>query len=217
MPEKMKFAMNYSTGKDCTLALHRMITAGHEPVALIVAVHEFFGMSFIHGARRSLLKKYEKALGIPMIFMESRSKYDHEAALIAAKKAKEMGAEVICNGNIAYEHANDHMEKIAEETGLRSFSPLWNGKREELLSELFAGGYKCLIKCVKSEFDMKDILGKPLDKEIIERFRAKGADICGENGCYHTMVTDGRIFKEPVSVEPGKIITSKGYDLIDLN
>ena len=32
----MKFVMSYSCGKDSTLALHKMISSGHEPVALIV-------------------------------------------------------------------------------------------------------------------------------------------------------------------------------------
>lgn len=30
----MKFVMSYSCGKDSTLALHRLIKAGHRPVAL---------------------------------------------------------------------------------------------------------------------------------------------------------------------------------------
>ena len=32
----MKFVMFYSCGKDSTLALHKMIEAGNEPIALIV-------------------------------------------------------------------------------------------------------------------------------------------------------------------------------------
>ena len=46
----MKFVMSYSCGKDSTLALHKMISLGHEPVALIVMFNEEAGRSFFHGA-----------------------------------------------------------------------------------------------------------------------------------------------------------------------
>ena len=32
----MQFVMSYSCGKDSTLALHKMVEAGHTPVALLV-------------------------------------------------------------------------------------------------------------------------------------------------------------------------------------
>lgn len=34
----MKFAMSYSCGKDSTLAFHKMLEQGHEPVCLVVLV-----------------------------------------------------------------------------------------------------------------------------------------------------------------------------------
>jgi len=35
-------------------------------------------------------------------------------------------------------------------------------------------------------------------KDLAEEIAETGADICGENGEYHTFVSDGPIFKTPV-------------------
>ena len=42
----MKFAVAYSCGKDSTLALHKMIEQGHEPVRLIVMINETMDRSY---------------------------------------------------------------------------------------------------------------------------------------------------------------------------
>ena len=40
----MKFVLSYSCGKDSTLALHKMLEQGHEPVGLLVMVADFLGI-----------------------------------------------------------------------------------------------------------------------------------------------------------------------------
>ncbi len=37
-----------------------------------------------------------------------------------------------------------------------------------------------------------------LDDDVIARLEAAGADACGEEGEYHTMVTQARLFSRPV-------------------
>ena len=61
----MKFAMSYSCGKDSTLALHKMIEQGHEPVCLVVMVNEAASRSYFHGADGKMLEHYAKALALP--------------------------------------------------------------------------------------------------------------------------------------------------------
>ena len=55
----MKFVMSYSCGKDSTLALHRLIKAGHEPAGLLVMVNRDIKRSWFHGADDMLLEKFQ--------------------------------------------------------------------------------------------------------------------------------------------------------------
>ena len=63
----MKFAVSYSCGKDSTLALHKMLEQGHEPVCLVVMVKEDEDRSYFHGADRAMLEQYAKSLAIPAV------------------------------------------------------------------------------------------------------------------------------------------------------
>ena len=58
----MKFVMSYSCGKDSTLALHKMIEMGGEPVGLIVMVNKDVERSFFHGADYKMLESYSECL-----------------------------------------------------------------------------------------------------------------------------------------------------------
>ena len=53
----MKFVISYSCGKDSTLALHKTIAAGHEPVGLIVMYNEGADRSWFHGVDPRLLDR----------------------------------------------------------------------------------------------------------------------------------------------------------------
>ena len=50
----MKFVLSYSCGKDSTLALHKMLEEGHEPVGLLVMVNQEAGRSWCHGVDTEL-------------------------------------------------------------------------------------------------------------------------------------------------------------------
>ncbi len=60
------FVMSYSCGKDSTLALHKMLAAGHTPLALLVMFNPEAGRSYFHGADHALLARYAEALQIPL-------------------------------------------------------------------------------------------------------------------------------------------------------
>ena len=63
----MKFAMLYSCGKDSALAFHRMVTAGHVPVCLIITYNSAANRSWFHGITTDLLEAVENSMGIPVI------------------------------------------------------------------------------------------------------------------------------------------------------
>ena len=51
------FVMSYSCGKDSTLALHKMLAAGHTPLALLVMFNQDQERSWFHGVDRPLLEQ----------------------------------------------------------------------------------------------------------------------------------------------------------------
>lgn len=46
--------------------------------------------------------------------------------------------------------------------------------------------------------------------------KAAGVDICGENGEYHTLATDGPVFYKPLSFQVGDVLEFGDYAVIDV-
>lgn len=206
--------MSYSCGKDSTLALHKMMQQKKEPIALIVMVNEEVNRSYFHGADIQMLKRYEKALGIPMIQAPSRGTDYHTSMEAALKKAKKMGAEFACFGDIDIEENRTWSETRCRNTGLEPVFPLWQKNRTENVYDLIRSGYQCLIKSINNKLLPKNLLGKILDEQVIQEFSKYGIDVCGENGEYHTLVIDGPLFRHPISCKTGRILDFGDYSAI---
>lgn len=212
----MKFAVSYSCGKDSTLAFHKMTEEGHTPVCLIVMVNEEAGRSYFHGADKHMLEQYAEALDLPMIQCPANGKNYHLAFEAGLNKAKAMGAETVCFGDIDIEQNRQWEEDRCSAVGLAPVFPLWQRGREENVRELVALGYRCLIKSINRTVLPMELLGKILDDDSISAMQCAGIDICGENGEYHTLVIDGPIFKKPLCFQVGGTLEMGDYAVVDI-
>lgn len=213
----MKFVMSYSCGKDSTLALHKMVEAGHIPVCLLVMVKESEDRSYFHGADRDMLRRYETALGLPMILCPSDGADYHTALEAGLRQARAMGAEGAAFGDIDLEANRAWEEERCAHTGLVPFFPLWQAGREANVEELLRLGYRCLIKSVNTTLLPEELLGRLLDREVVEIMKTAGIDVCGENGEYHTLVVDGPIFRQPLQFSTGEILRFGDYSAVDVS
>ena len=201
----MKFVMSFSCGKDSIYALDRMLSEGHTPVALIVACNKNSGRSFFHGADEALLDAYADALGIPCIKTYADGEDYSEKFEEGLKKAKEMGAEAACFGDICLLSSKKWNAGRATAAGLEAVLPLWKKDNVQHVKDVIDAGYKCLIKIVDTDALSEEFLGKYLDEQVMKALEENEVDVCGENGEYHTIVTDGPIFKHPLDIQIGSI------------
>ncbi len=212
----MKFVLSYSFGKDSTLALHRMLQQNHTPVALIVMVNEDMERSFFHGVDYKLMNEISDCLGIPLLFGRSKGG-DYDIIMEnTLKKAKEMGAEIAVFGDIDISDHKKWCDERCINAEINSEFPLWHNERADILNELIENGYKCILKTINNEKLNKNLLGKTIDKNVIEEFEKAGIDICGENGEYHTIVLDGPIFRYPPSVDMGETLDFGVTSVVDI-
>ncbi|MGI6174867.1 MAG: ATP-binding protein [Christensenellales bacterium] len=204
----MKFAISYSFGKDSALALYRMVQAGHQPVALLTTVNPMQNRSWIHGIQLELMQAAAQSLGLPLILAAcSPDSYDRglEDGLF---RAKTLGAEACVFGDIDIEGHADYDRARCKAAGLCCELPLWQENREALLTECLASGFRPMIKTIQSDILPEAYLGQTLTLQLARQIERAGADICGENGEYHTFVYDGPTFGYPLPV--------KKHDVVDL-
>ena len=88
--------------------------------------------------------------------------------------------------------------------------------RESLTHEFIDLGFEAIIKVVNTEFLSKDLLGQRLTKELVTQIKESGADPCGENGEYHTIVVDGLIFDKKVEIKHKEISEYEQYRILNI-
>lgn len=207
----MNAFINWSGGKDCTLALHHVLEQKRLRVQyLFTTISREHQRVSMHGVRKELITRQAQALGIRSrkLYLPEQldmPAYDehmrHEMLLM-----KERGiSEAVC-GDIFLEDLRRYREEKLSAVGINTHFPLWKRDTKELLREFIGLGYKAVVVCVNKQYLNDSFLGRTLDEQFLSDLPA-GVDPCGENGEFHTFVYDGPIFSQPVFIKQGEQVT----------
>jgi len=210
----ISFASSWSGGKDACLATYRMIQAGNKPQFLLTMMEADGEYSRAHALPRQLLQTQADALGIPLIAQAADNYKD--SYIEALNSLNEKGVNNAIFGDIDLQAHKDWQEEIAEIVGFTMHFPLWEESHEKLVYEFIDAGFITTIIAVQQGVLEQAFLGRTLDRKTLIELEAKGIDICGEGGEFHTFVTDGPIFSKAVSIEPKGILSQNGYDYLKL-
>ena len=182
------------------LAMDRMVRMGHTPVALLSMYDPSAQRTWTHGMDDALLDAIAEAMGLPLIRGKTEGKDYAEVMEAGLREARELGAEACVFGDIDIEaHRCGDLDRCTA-AGLEPFLPLWGCGREAAVREVLGRGYRCMIKCVRRGVLPPTLLGQALSPALLEEIGRLGADLCGENGEYHTLVVDGPVFQHPVGI-----------------
>jgi len=217
MEINMKFIASYSGGKESALSLYKAIREGHEPIALITTVNTDEGRSYSHGLSEDVLGAVSKSLGIPLWMVKTSGKEYADNFEEALLKGREQGAEACVFGDIDIEGHLEWCSQRCENVGIKPSFPLWGRPRKDVVFEMIDSGFVANISTINTKFLSKDFLGKRLTKEVAKQIADTGADICGENGEYHTFVSDGPIFKHPIAFSFGDVATNGDYAMLPVH
>jgi len=143
---------------------------------------------------------------------------EYESVFVAAlRELAAGGVEAGVFGDIDIDAHREWEEKVCEQAGLEAHLPLWKAAREELLEEFVGLGFEAMIIATNAEKMGKEYLGKRLDRALIEQLTSIAIDPCGEAGEYHTVVTDGPVFREGLRIRKGKAFLRSGYWFLDID
>jgi uncharacterized protein (TIGR00290 family) len=203
--------VSWSGGKDAYLALQRAVRRGAEPAAIVCMLHEDGLVSRGHGLPLALLEEQAAVLGVPLV-TRATTWEEYEATFVSLlHELRRQGVKAGVFGDIDLQAHRDWVENVCEVSGLGSHLPLWQEPRRALLGEFLAGGGRATIVAVDSSKLGAEFLGLELDDDVISRLEAAGADACGEEGEYHTMVTHAPLFSHPVTLAWDGIAERDGH------
>jgi uncharacterized protein (TIGR00290 family) len=212
--------MSWSSGKDSALALHEIRTVGEvEVVGLLTTVNAAAGRVAMHGVRRELLEAQATALGLRLRMVElpwpCPNPVYEQLMSAAIDAARQQDVSRIIFGDLFLADIRSYREASLAGSGMTPVFPLWHRPTPELARQILTSGIRAVITCVDPAQAPKAIAGRWYDETLL-RMLPEGADPCGENGEFHTFVTDGPGFARPLDVTIGQTAERDGFVFTDV-
>jgi len=204
----MKVASLFSGGKDSTYSIYKAKQEGHQIRCLITILPLSEESMLLHFPNIKLTKLQSKSMGIPQIYIESRSnETETEVNLIEkilAKAKSEHDLEGLVHGGILSEFQKNIFDRVCSKLNLKLISPLWQKEQIEYMKNLIESNFHFIITSVSADGLDEKWLGKEITIQDLEKLvqlsKKYGFNINFEGGEAETIVIDCPLFSHPIMI-----------------
>jgi uncharacterized protein (TIGR00290 family) len=211
----MKILLSWSSGKDSAWALHVLNQQHPGAVAgLLTTVNEAVDRVAMHAVRREVLEAQAAAAGLPLIVVPiphpcSNDEYESRMRL-AVSSAVAAGFTHAAFGDLFLEDVRKYREDRLAGSGLTPLFPVWGIPTTALANDMIAGGLRARLACVDTRVLDASFVGREFDGRLLADL-PPGIDPCGEKGEFHSCVYAGPMFRAPLRLEPGEIVSREPF------
>jgi uncharacterized protein (TIGR00290 family) len=215
-----KAILCWSSGKDSAWTLHMLRQRQEvEVVGLLTTINEVHNRVTMHAVRVALLQTQAEAVGLPLWTVSipspcSNQQYER-AMRTAIKRALASGVSVMAFGDLFLEEVRRYRETQLVGTGLAPLFPIWGLSTTLLAREMISAGLRARVTCVDPNQIAASFAGREFDDALLADLPSS-ADPCGERGEFHTFTYAGPMFRHPVPIQTGEIVTRDGFVFADL-
>ncbi|MFB6116764.1 MAG: diphthine--ammonia ligase [Candidatus Nanosalina sp.] len=194
-PNKKLVALT-SGGKDSNAALFRMWRRNNE-ISCLLTLRSENRDSYMFDSKKSEkdLDWQAEKLGMPLLKQETEGEKEEELEDLrkGLEKAREkFDVEGVVAGAIESTYQRDRVDRVADEVGLKVFTPLWQFQRQQYMHWLVREGFEVEITDVAARGLDESWIGRVLDEENIEELLDLAKEYrfhpAGEGGEYETKV-----------------------------
>ena len=210
----------WSSGKDSAYALHlARQDDGIEVVGLLTTVTDAYDRVAMHGVREALLDAQAEAVGLPLVKVRIPSPCPNEvyerAMGEAMAAALAEGIDHVVFGDLFLADIRAYREAQLAKIGMTPVFPLWLRDTAALAREMIASGIVAVLTCVDPKQLDPAFAGRTFDGALLDALPGH-VDPCGENGEFHTLVTAGPMFRQPIRARVGEVVTRDGFVFADV-
>ncbi len=198
-----RYALLWSGGKDCALALDRARRSGLSVERLVNFHDAATGRVRFHATSVSMLEAQAAAIGIELQ-PEATTWSAMDARLRSVLRGLRSGGfSGVVLGDIHLADVRAWYEERVTAEGLLHVEPIWGDPPAALLEEFVSSGGRAVVTCVDLNRLDESWLGREINADFAAEMLDRGVDPCGENGEYHSFAFAGPVFREPVRWHPG--------------
>jgi len=180
-------------------------------VGLLTSVTSTYDRVSVHGVRRSMLEAQVERLDLPLFEISLSPNCSNEAYETAFHSAldeirrERPDVTRIAFGDLFLEDVRAYRVRLLAGTGFEPLFPIWGLDTAGLARRFIADGFAARLVCVDTTQLDAAFAGRAFDEQLLADLPST-ADPCGERGEFHTFVSDGPQFREPVSYRVGQTV-----------
>lgn len=198
----MNALLFWSSGKDACLALYRVQQEKKLNIkGLLSTISKETEKVAFHQTPRESLELQASALGLPLHLIElpepcPNTAYE-EILKAELENFKTQGITHLIFGDLFLKDIREYRENFLKPLGFELVFPLWGENTTDLASEFLDLGFQAIVSGVMPGVLSGDWLGHPYDSTFLKSLPSQ-IDPCGENGEFHTFVTQAPNFQRKV-------------------
>ena len=212
--KKGNVVVSWTGGKDGCYACCKAMADGYEVTHLL----HFRNLEKTgsHEINPEIIRAQSEAMGIPLIQWDFIS-YEQEFK----KVVLDLRDQGVKTDGAVFGHIETHgrlVGRICHDLDIELLLPLWKQDPEKLLTEITDAGFEVLVVSTRDGLMGREWLGRRIDRGFISDVRRlnESIDPCGENGEFHTLVTDGPIFRKKIRITRSEPVLREGYWHLDI-
>ena len=209
---------SWSGGKDSCLACYLAANDGLKVRYLANTVTEDGERSRSHGLPAEVLQVQSRAIGIPLV--QRRTTWDNYETEFKSmlRTFKQDGIDGGVFGDIDFNEHRLWIDRVCQEEEITPYYPLWEENQDKIMRNFIDLGFEAVVVATKADLLGEEWLGRKVDLDFIKDLEnleeTKKITLCVEAGEYHTLVTDGPLFKKRIEVmEANTILKSEHWFL----
>ena len=200
----MRVAALFSGGKDSVFSVYITKQYGWDVTHLVTLFPEKPDSWMFHSINIQQTDQLAQAMDIPLI--KKTTNTEKETELLDLKKLLEdLEIDGVISGAIASEYQRTRIERICDELGIKSFTPLWHKNQGLLLRDEVKAGFHIIVVGVFAQGFDETWLGRTIDEGTIDILvhlnKKHGINIAGEGGEYETLVLSGPLFSRRLVID----------------
>ena len=199
----MRLAALVTGGKDSILALYRAQKMGHIIEVLATMIPKRADSYMFHFPNIHLIDHISRALEIPLVKAETSGIKEKELDDLKNLLGS-LDVDGVVSGAILSAYQKERIERICNDLGLESVTPLWHEDPMNIMRELIDLKFKVIIVGVYAYGFDKSWLGKEINTKTLEKLvdlhEQYQISLVGEGGEYESLVLDSPIFRKRIEI-----------------
>ncbi|WP_146458242.1 adenine nucleotide alpha hydrolase [Vibrio splendidus] len=200
---KKKVIISWSSGKDSTLTLERLLESSEYEVVALYTTYVGDEVPF-QVTSIDVVAMQAKLVGLPLVTIELPEVFPsneiYQSTIVSVLKGSGLSIDAVAFGDMFCNGIADYRRSYIEPAGWECVFPLMGESSQALASEIIDRGIETFLVTVDSDALDMSYCGKEYTLDLIDSL-PNHVDPCGEDGEFHTLVTSAPCFKGKLKID----------------